>query len=412
MYIKQVLDEELNDIKINNDFYKKLVRIETSFVNKNPEHVEFFGGALLGVQVVRFTPEDRDKLFDDLLGVDEKQIEEILYNAKTSNGQLVINRDFIISSDVFNIMSVWIIHQIHNSRYLSEKDKEEAKIRMCMYLLYRFMTSLLYNLFKYPADEAVAQATYNSLNYKFILKQKGSWGATIRYIAENAVAKDSIHAKVISNMDDDSAVVNMLNDIQGRIRDMLKNVYSKFMEIHQAGIKLANTSSVIETDGEFVLKDKQKSLLNYTRYIKSIIPDKNSLIKQELIDVICNMMHTMPQKTLVQSLEWMSTNYSYMKDNTIEDAVDAIMENAFDYLSENKSLLHNRANIQEIIFKLRGSYMSSRSNEPSMIKARDLTKTIISKSIKSKNESIVAATRTGLMIYIVLRALCMRHYSN
>jgi hypothetical protein len=412
MYIKQVFEDECPDIRVDNSFFKKIIQIETSFVNKNTEHVEFFGGTLLGVQVVRFTPDDRDRLFNELLKIDEIYLEDALYSAKTPNGQLVINREYKISSDVFNLSCVWILHEIHKSRYLSDKDKQEAKIRLCMYMLYRFMTSLLYNLFRYPADKATAQATYDVLSYKYILKQQGSWGNTIRYIATNAVSDKGIHSKVISDMNDDTGVVNMLNDIQGRIRDMLKNIYSEFMRIHEQGIKVSSTSALIETDGDVVLKDKQKSLMNYTRYIKSITPDKNSFIKQELIDVVCNMMHTMPEKLLVQSLEWMSTNYGHLKDNLIDDTIDAIMHNAFDYLSEHKNLIHNKANIQDLIAKLRGSYMSSRSNEPSMVKARDLTKKIIISATKTKNDSVIAATRTGVMIYIVLRSLTMRYYTN
>lgn len=412
MQIKQVFDNECSQLKIDHAFFKKLCSLEASFVNKKEEHVRFFGGILTGVEVVRFTTEDRAKLFDGILELDEGVISDQLDSLKDASGNPLINKDWIVSSDVFNIASIWLLHAIDNSRYLSDSEIKEAKIRVCLYLFYRFVTSILFNFFPYPADREIAQATYESLSYKFILKKTGSWSECLRYISENSVAKDGIHSKTISKLADDGALGRMINDLQGRIKDSVKNIVIEFYKVKQQGVRIGLSSSFIETDGELALKDKTKNLSNYIRYVKSIVPDKNSFIKQPLIDVIANIMQTMPEKSLQQALEWTSSNYGHLSINHIETAIDAIMEHAFDYLSENKELLHDKANIAQLIYKLRGTYMSSRSNDSLITKARDSSKLIIASSVKSKNESILAATRTGWMLYIVLRSLTMKHYSN
>jgi hypothetical protein len=412
MLIKKAYDTELNDIKIDHSLFKKIVMMESNFVTKHPDHINFFGGSLTGVQVIRFTSEDRDILFTDIIRNDEVHLQNVLYSLRDSRGVPVIDTNRKVSSDIFSLTCVWLIHGIQNSKYLSDTEKEEGKIRVCMYMLYRFLTSRLYRHFIYPADEGSAKATYESLSGKYILKQKGSWAETIRYLSVNAVSTKGIHSDVVLKMDDDNRVINMLNDVQGRIRDMLKNIYGEFIKIHQQGIKITKNSSFVELDGEIVLKDKLKSLSNYSRYIKSIIPDKDSFIKQELIDVISDMMHTMPEKLLVHTLEWCSSNYSHMRDNSIEETIDAIMEHAFFYLSNDKSLLHNRGDISTIIAKLRGAYMSSRSTEEKVILAKKLSDEIVSLGSKSKNDSVLNSTRTGFMLYIVLRSITMKHYSN
>jgi hypothetical protein len=412
MLIKEVFDTECSDIKLDHSLYKKIVLMESSFVNKHPDHVEFFGGGLTGVHVVRFTQDDRDKLFSEILKTDEGILEEKLYSLTDTKGIPVINQDFNVSSDIFSISCVWLMHAIHVSRYLNDSEKKEAKIRVCLYMMYRFLTSRLFRHFKYPADRASAQATYEVLSYKYTLKQEGSWGAALRVNAEKYTSTDGLHAKTIATMAEDVGVITMLNDIQGRVRDTLKNIYNEFDKIHKQGIKISKNSSFIETDGEIVLKDRVKSLSNYTRYIKTITPDKNSFIKENLIDVICNMMHTMPEKLLIQSLEWSSSNYGHLQDNLVEEAIDAIMEHAFDYLSDHPGLLHNKANIADIISKLRGSYMSSRATDEKILLARELSKKIVISATKSKNDSVIASTRTGFMIYIVLRAFTMKHFSS
>lgn len=414
MLIKQVFQNHLSELRVDHQLLKKIIRMEEGFVNKRPENIEFFGGALTGVQVVRFTQEDRDKLFNDILNIDDTVLQEDLYGLikDERTGEKVLHEDRKVSSDIFNLSCMYLIHAAHNSRYLSDKEIQECKVRVCIYMFYRFLTSLMFNYFRYPADREVAQAAYELLSGKFIIKQTGSWSATLRYFAENAVSTTGIHRDVITKMPTDEGVINFLNDTQGRIRDTMKNITRDFLKVHEQGIRIVRNSSMVEIDGEIVLKDRTKSLVNYTRYLKTIIPDRNSFIKQELIDVVCNMMQTMPEKLLILSLEYVSANYGHTNDNLVEDAVDSVMDHAFDYLSQNKQLLHNRADIGNLISKVRGTYMSSRATDEMLVTAREDVRRVVVNATKSKNDSVVAATRTGLAIYLLLRAITMKHYST
>lgn len=407
--IKAIFDEECAHLKINRDFIKKLINLEAGFVNKKQEHVEFFGGALTGVQVVRFTEDDRNKLFIDILEANDLELEERVHKLPA------IETHRIVSSDIFNISCIWIMHAIENSPYLDEELKHEGKIRICMYLQYKFLTSRLFRHFRYPADSEIAAATYASLSYKYALKVHGSWGAALRARAESVIttAKDkNIWRDVIEKMNDDYRVVQMLNDVQGRIRDMLKNIASVHYEMAERGVKILRSSSLVETDGEMILKDKSKSMSNYLRYINSIITDKNSFIRQELVDVIASVMPTMSPANLVKVLEWSSINYRHLTDNQVEKAVELIMEHIFEYLTSNKSTLKNKGDLTGLLSKIRGIYMSSRSSDEKLMKIRDVTESIVKSSTKIKDPSSIAATRTGFMLYVILRTFTMHHYSN
>lgn len=404
--IREIFAEECAHVKIDKLFFRKLCDIESGFVNKKQEHIEFFGGTLTGVQVVRFTDSDFDKVFTDLLEVDERALEDRVH------GIAVIDPDWKISRDIFNVSCVWIMHAIDQSPYLDDKHKEEAKIRIALYLNYRFLTSILFRFFKYPANPETAAATYAQLSYRYLLKAKGSWGAALRSRSEDVISSSSIHFNTIKRLDDDYEVVKMLNDVQGRIKDIIKNIYSVFIKVHEQGSKIASSSSMVETDGVKILKDKTKSMAVYTRYLKTIISDKHSFIRQELFEVITSVVHTAPPHHLKTTLEWVSGNYAYVKDDSIQKTIDAIMEHALQYLSENKSLLKQKDDIIGILAKLRGAYTSSRSTEVKLMEIKKRVESTVAIATNSKNESTLSAVRTAFCLYVILRAFTMNHYQS
>jgi hypothetical protein len=404
--VKEIFDEECGHVKIDQKFFRKVCEIEARFVNKKQEHIEFFGGTLTGVQVVRFTTDDFDKVFNDLLEVDESILEDRIHALPD------INTEWKVSSSIFNLACVWIMHAIENSEYLDTKQKEEGKIRICLYLNYRILTSVLFRFFKYPANPETAAATYAQLSYKYILKAKGSWGAALRFRSEEVVGKDSIHYDTIKKLNNDYNIVKMLNDVQGRIKDMVKNIYSVFIKVHEQGSKIVSSHALVETDGEVILKDKTKSLITYTRYIRSVIPDKNSFIRQELFNVITDVVNTAPPHMLTKSLNWLSVNYNHIQDDTVEKTIELIMEHAFDYLTENKGVLRNKGDIANILTKIRGTYNSSRANDTKLNQIKESAELMIRMATGSKNASIVSAVRTAFCLYIILRAFTMRHYSS
>lgn len=412
MQIRNALNQELSYLVFDKNLLNKIYKLETGFVNKNESHIKFFGGNLTGVEIVRFTPTDRTKLFEELLNVDEIQIEELLLNLKTiDDKEYVLNKEFIISSDSFNLTCVWLMHSIQNSQYLSDRDKKEGRVRICMYLYYKFLTSLLVNFFRYPADESIAKATYANLSKKYILKQKETWLETIRYLAENTtgIEKDNIHKNVILKMDNDKGVINLLNDAQGRVRDMVKNICSEFHNNLKLGNKIVSDSSVIETDGELILKDRKHSLGAYSTYIKTIVADKNSFIKKDLIDIIVSIMKNMSDKNLYKVLEWTSNNA--IENQQIPKVIDEVMEHAFDYLSANKSF-SNKTDLVDIISRLRGTYMSSRASDVKLLDLRKNALSLINNSISIKNDNMIVSLRTGWCIYVFLRAITKDHYAK
>ena len=78
MNVKTIFDTECSHLKFDKKLGALIARYVLDFINKNSDHMTFFGGNLTGVQIVRFTDEDRNRWFTDILGTDELLLEELL----------------------------------------------------------------------------------------------------------------------------------------------------------------------------------------------------------------------------------------------------------------------------------------------------------------------------------------------
>ena len=106
--IKEVFKRQLSDLELDSKLVKRLSHFKHAFINKNDDHIKFFGGNLLGVEVVRYLQADRDEWFSEVLDVDDVSLTEALYSLE------VINEEYKRTSDVVNLTSS--IQRVMNQR--------------------------------------------------------------------------------------------------------------------------------------------------------------------------------------------------------------------------------------------------------------------------------------------------------
>ena len=403
--IKKVFDEAFSGIKADAKLAKRLADFQIEFVNKNEDHLSFFGGNLTGVHIVRFTPKDREKFFTDVCQVDELEIEDKLLLVPA------IRKEWLVSSDVFNQTCMYLIHMFSNSS-LNDKAKEQAMTDVAMILHFRFVTSMLFRDYKYPVDPQVATATYAQLSYKFAIKQYGSWFAVLEARSKDLIRPDGLHHKTIHFYNDDTAIIYLISDTKGRIGDMMKNLYRELKKVLNQGSKIKSTSNLVELDNEQIFKDKTKSLTNYTRYMQSIVGDRDVFIKQEILDVLERVVYTAPPKLVRRTLEWCSDNHRFVQDREVEEFVELTVINSFEYLADNRTVYRETTDLPDFVARLKGVYMASRMNDGEIIDLRNRAEKIVRKATTTKNASVVSAVRTAVLLYIVIRAFTMSHYSG
>lgn len=405
--LKAVFDTHLSHLEFDAAFVKKLQQYTIDFVNKNEDHMEFFGGVTTGVQIVKFTDIDRNTWFFDILKADDLALENDIYQLPS------INPAFHVSSDVFNLSVTYVIHRLMTSAYLTDEQKLKGITSVGLILHFKFLTSLLNNYFKYPADPEVAAATYAQLSEKFGLKQKGNWYALLESRVLEAFRPNGLHYNKLFQYNSDKKIVDCINDLQGRVRSYLKNIYSVFMKVSSSGKRIASTSQMsLDKEGEEIYRDAQSNLVQHTRYIQSIIGRENTFIKTELITLIGRIRQTMSEVLLEKALRWMSNNYNQPGAAIIDELISETLVHSFRYLSGNKTVARDITNITDFVSRLCGVYTSSRSTDPALISIRDKAETIVKISTGIKHQTPIAAVRTGILIYICLRAFTKKYFDR
>ena len=406
--IRDLFDDLCGHVKIDRRYLRQLRDINNAFVNKNEDHLAFFSSGLTGVYPLRFTDRERDEWFDDILEVNEPDIRDGLRKVPRD----IIDPKWHRATDPFNHSCVWLMYRIFNEPSLSARDREQGLKDVVMFLQFKFLGSLMSQYFKYPADEATATATYEILSRKFDLKRTGSWYALLQYRADSIIDENGIHFATYSKMRDDAAVVRMFQDIQERLKEIIKKIWKVFARVKEENLQISSTSSTIEMDEGIELIDKAREQTTYKRYIHDVVSDKPTFIRAELVGVVSDIMTTMPEKLLVDALEYCSDNYGRRGDPKVEKLIELTLTHTFAYLSENTGVMRYSSDLPSFVSKLKNLYMASRMSNDMLLEMRDLADHIVKRSVISRNKAVQASVRTGLQLYIVIRTFTRSHYTS
>ena len=403
--IKTLMTQQFEKTVIDIRLFKELKEFKVRFISKNDDHTKFFGGNLLGVNPVKFTPVDKNELLDAILNVNEDDIKEGARRLPSMK-----NEDWVRYTDPVNLSLLYLLHRVMNmptDKTFSDHLKEEVLIDILLILQFKFISSVLSHYFKYPADEATALATYAILSKKYSIKQYGTWLNVLTARANDVISEQSIHNTTIKRFDDDDAIFYMISDIQGRIKEMVKKICEVFYEVRANEARILTTGTMIELNGKLVVRDITNEYNSSRRYIDEVVKERNRFIKPDLIKVIASGMHTMPEEVLFNTLTYIVDNY---KDERVDALLYETLMHAFEVFNSDRRARHDLNNIVETISRLRALYMASRSSDPSILKMRELGESLVLSAVTGRSAAVVASTRTGLMLYIVLRTLAKNHY--
>lgn len=401
--IKDVFDDELSHLKLDKRFSNEVFKFVKSFMTRNQEHIGFFGDALIGVHRIRFENEDRVEFFDDILDADYHSIRDNLYSLKT------INPKFKVSSDPMNNTIMYLVHKLNKNKLMSPADNKDLQRYLVHLMHYRWICSLQTHYFPHQASPEIARAAFSALSNKFDLKTAGSWQKWIELRTEDILRSDGLHAVTIDKYTDDEAIVKMLNDMQGRIRGMYRNVAEVFHREYEGANRINSTSALMEgNDGEKVLKDQSNDFIAYRRYIAQTIPEPSSFIKKELVGIIESMRPNMPEDAFEQSLDYLSDNFQIRRNKQLEPLIDEIMLHALNFFADNKIRLND---LKQALNRLSSIYSASGTQDAALLAIKEKMGKELTYAIPSRKHSAIPSVRTGVMLYIVLRAITMKHYT-
>jgi hypothetical protein len=412
--LKAVFDHLLRHLVIDQSFARKLYNFQVGFVNKTHEHMDFFGGNLTGVHRVRFTDADFAAFYDLLGRVDGMGIRAAIEKVPTidenrnRHGEL-----FKVSSDPFNLTCMYLIHRCLTSPKLTPQRQVQAAIDLALIFNYRALTALLAWYFRYPADPKVAQATYASLSNRFLIKKLGSWQAVLVYRSQEFTKEEGLWYQVLKNFGPDEEIVKMVNDTQGRVRDILKSIFGEHVRAKENDeLIYTQSSTMLDVEGVEVVRDRVHGLEAYLGYLSSILPDRNSFIKTELVQMVTTVSYTTQINYLVKTLEFLSDSALDHKHKLIHEFIHLVLTVSFNYLTDHQFSLSGRINIPEFLIRLKGCYTSAKSKDPDLEQLRAMGTQLVHQANGRINDQSTASTRTAVFLYVALRAYVRQHYSR
>lgn len=404
--LKQVFDEFFGQVTFDKKLIKELTGYHVYLSNMNSEHIQFFGGNLLGVQVLRFTPRELRKLFGTILDIDYQALERAVRKVPT------IYHENSISGDILNLTLFYMMHRFLSATDLTDDQKHRGAYDAALIFCYRCCFALTNNYFSYPAQPAIAQAAYANLSNKHLIKKLGTWSRLCDYRAERIIEKTGEGGKPGLNyqhlvlFNDDIKVTSMIQDSQGRFKSVFSIYYDEFDKVHKSGESISSTSSTIkDADGDIVLKDRVKGVENYINYLTTALSDGDGFIDRDLVTVAADMNGNTSFKTILSVLEWMTEAYHMPKySGVIDKFISDVLVQAFFYIEHNVPI-SKRKDLVYVMTTLKNLFLSTRSTDPGLLSIREQGEKLLKAYSKGMTASLMKPTRSAIILYIILRAI-------
>lgn len=395
--LKAMYDNLFSHISFDEKLIKKIRDFVNQFIGKTDDTVMFFGSTLIGYYKVVWNYSDTDYWWDEIFEQDSEQVRHHLHRVPA------ITPKYKISSDEFNNTIVYFIHRVKTSDKLTEEQKQTGCTLLMFSLNCKFLCSLLSHYFPYPTQYEVALKTSESMSMRYDLRATGSWAKMLKERSASFTANDALFHKTFYFYDDDKMVVRLLNDAQGRIRDTVKDITSLYYATKEKEARVYSQTATLEIEGELFLKDLTREIPNYIRIVQRSLLDYGSFVKHNLNMILYPMILSLDieiYETLQQSLVEDYTKPKMRKE--IDQFIEDILTYSLQTIDEF-NIPHT--DLSAVLTRLKSIYISGRVTDKTLIKTRKFLDKYARKKIPSLNNTHIVAERTGICLYIVLRAL-------
>lgn len=405
--IKDVIDEYAGDIRFNAQKILQIVDYVQNFTRRNDNHIHFFSGNLVGVYPIRFMPDDRNTWIEEICEIiDFDGLKKDLQDLP----EVVAKRH--VSGNPLNHTFPWLLHHIYNSALINDKVRHLGMMTVMNMFQIKYLTGLDKHFFPHSASILIAQATYESLSRKSLIKQKGSWQGVIEYRSMNLINKKTTpdrHWEVITKMENNTNVVKVVNDIQNRVRNGYVNLSGKFHDTRDSEARILSKGTFVTIDGEQILRDVEHEVERYKRDIADIILSERDFIKPELLtDVLSIVRHT-SESHMLNVLNVVLDNVEGRKKqlNLHDEIIDNVVF-IFEYIKASKI---SKSNVPLLAERLASIYRAHKTKDKSVNELRNKMDYIVRQTIPIKHDATLAATKIGCMLYISLRILSIPYYN-
>ena len=392
----QALAEAAPNFKVDKKLCNRIIAFYQRM--KSTEwNINWFGGCLLGTELIRFTPQDRDYWFDEVLEVDEDFLENVLERTG-------LHAEWNVSSDAFGVINAYILHVAYKtSPGFKDKLIYEAMKSMLSVWQFRYCSSLYSIRFKRnPVDMPAAEATYAALTMKFTIKQLGSWGAALDYRSERFLDKSSPHTKTYRDYKDINDVVYIVTDLSTRCNRTFYDYYNILDGVRKNNSRIGIYEEIATVEGEQILKDRSSIQSMSIEYLLSSSTSTSSFVTNQYLELVNEMVTTSSPAAVKDSLIALSNLPLGKERDEIEEVMRTTLIYTFNYVAENRLKF---TQISSLLSKIRAVITASKNKEEDVVFMRSRTEKFITKHTHLKHDTTVASCRTAMLLYFIVKGL-------
>ncbi|QVW55211.1 hypothetical protein pEaSNUABM29_00171 [Erwinia phage pEa_SNUABM_29] len=357
-------------------------------------NVEWLGSNLLGVHTIRFYDSDRNKLFDEVLMIDEDYLAEIIKDTKA------INTDWAVAGDTFNLAVVYLIHLLMPK--FSDKEIYNAGVDCVTLLQFKFYSSIYYHFFPKPVDMPAAEATYSMLSLKFDIRRLGNWGLHMQERSEYFCSTEYPNYDAVKRFDTPDLILRFITDLNTRTKQTVKDYYAVLDKVRRDNSRVVSQSTRIELDGESIIRDKVGALDIAKQNLFDASYDINNLYKEQLAKVVLELVPKASPAALKTLLMYIASLPLGKKRDEINAIMEDTLSHAFDEVVTSR-LNFNDATV--VLQRMRALYQASKSPNPYVLSLRQRIEKLAAKETHIRHESALAALRNALLLYFLIRSL-------
>ncbi|EPP6714846.1 hypothetical protein ACT4KH_004784, partial [Salmonella enterica subsp. enterica serovar Chester] len=207
--LRKAFDSVFNKLVIDRKLASKL-RHYVSGILSREGNVEWLGSNLLGVHSIRFFDSDRNRLFDEVINIDEDYLSELIKESHS------INTDWQVAGDTYNLTIVYLLHLMIPK--FGDKEILAAAIDLVTILQFKFYSSIYYHFFPKPVDLPAAEAAYSMLSMKFDIRRLGNWGLHMAERATYFCSPEYPNYDAVKRFDAPDMVLRYITDLNTRTK--------------------------------------------------------------------------------------------------------------------------------------------------------------------------------------------------
>lgn len=400
--IKDTMKKHLGVVKLDKSFLIKLQQYRIGWINKGKDYIDFIGSNLVGVHNIKFSEDDEDILFLDILKVDKNLLRTDIFNTPG------INKNWKVSSDEYYVSIIYLVHLAIIDKTIDDELRTKIIKELYFLMAYKIIGSIYSHYFEhYKVDVAIAKGVVESLNESYLIKSKGSWQGVFEYRAKDLL-KDGLWYKRLAKLDT-KTMINAINDIQGRIRGLVKYIYDTINEVKELN-KSIKSSNLIETSAEE--GDSIKAMTNrpdqYINYIRSIFNKYPEFVNEDLVGVIVDIVGNVDEDKLVTTLKYISNNVN-CKPGDKNDIIENILTLSFEYLKSKNISNDYHKRILESLYLMKGYWKSSSVRSTKVLETKEYLFKLAKTATGKKTPHLISSIVISTMLYIYLRSMYKPH---